>query len=139
MGAGAGERDAVPAVPNMADEVFDLAAGPERSVAATKSFIASLAAIARIVAEWSDDDALRSRSARAPRYWPRPGSSTGPRWCDALEDATDLYVLGRGVGFAAAQEAALKLKETSQLHAEPSAPPSFATGRWRWSARAFRR
>jgi glucosamine--fructose-6-phosphate aminotransferase (isomerizing) len=37
---------------------------------------------------------------------------------DALSDARDLYVLGRGLGLGVAQEAALKLKETSQLHAE---------------------
>ena len=37
---------------------------------------------------------------------------------EGLEGATDLYVLGRGLGLGIAQEAALKLKETSQLHAE---------------------
>jgi glucosamine--fructose-6-phosphate aminotransferase (isomerizing) len=35
-----------------------------------------------------------------------------------LTNAHDLYVLGRGVGLGVAQEAALKLKETSQVHAE---------------------
>ena len=37
---------------------------------------------------------------------------------EGLKEASDLYVLGRGVGYGVAQEAALKLKETSQLHAE---------------------
>jgi glucosamine--fructose-6-phosphate aminotransferase (isomerizing) len=103
---------------DLADEVLDLAAGPERSVAATKSFIASLAAIARIVAEWSGDEelraGLRSLPARLREAWELDWSAV----VDGLEGATDLYVLGRGVGYAAAQEAALKLKETSQLHAE---------------------
>ena len=35
-----------------------------------------------------------------------------------LQDARSLYVLGRGVGFGVAEEAALKLKETCGLHAE---------------------
>lgn len=103
---------------DLADEVFGLAAGPERSVAATKSFIGSLAAIARVVAAWSDDRALADELARLPellaRAWELDWSALVPR----LTDATDLYVLGRGLGLAVAQEAALKLKETSQLHAE---------------------
>ncbi|HJR10835.1 MAG TPA: SIS domain-containing protein, partial [Rhodanobacteraceae bacterium] len=37
---------------------------------------------------------------------------------DGLRDMHDLFVLGRGYGLAAAQEAALKLKETCALHAE---------------------
>jgi glucosamine--fructose-6-phosphate aminotransferase (isomerizing) len=35
-----------------------------------------------------------------------------------LKSATDLYVVGRGMGLGVAQEAALKLKETCGLHAE---------------------
>src|SRR5262249_47931498 len=35
-----------------------------------------------------------------------------------LAPARDLYVIGRGLGFGTAQEAALKLKETCGLHAE---------------------
>ncbi len=37
---------------------------------------------------------------------------------DGLADAHNLFVLGRGPGLAAAQEAALKFKETCGLHAE---------------------
>jgi len=37
---------------------------------------------------------------------------------DRLIKARDLYVIGRGIGFGGAQEAALKLKETCGLHAE---------------------
>jgi len=105
-------------VAGVADELFGLAAGEEKSVAATKSFIASLAAIVRLVAEWSDDDSLRNELRQLPdllrQSWELDWSALVP----AFKDATDLYVLGRGVGFGVAQEAALKLKETSQLHAE---------------------
>jgi glucosamine--fructose-6-phosphate aminotransferase (isomerizing) len=103
---------------DMADELFGLAAGPERSVAATKSFIASLAAIARFVAEWSDDDELRRDLRELPALLHESWELDWSALVGALEQASDLYVLGRGVGLAVAQEAALKLKETSQLHAE---------------------
>ena len=103
---------------DMADEVFGLAAGPERSVAATKSFIASLAAIALLVAEWSDDDALRSDLGDLPSRLRGAWELDWSELVHGLKDATDLYVLGRGLGYGIAQEAALKLKETSQLHAE---------------------
>lgn len=102
----------------IADEQLGLAAGPERSVAATKSFIASLAAIARIVGEWSKDDALKSELSSLPSLLDKAWELDWSLLASGLEGARDLYVLGRGVGFAIAQEAALKLKETSQLHAE---------------------
>ena len=102
----------------MADEALGLAAGPERSVAATKSFIASLAAIARLVAEWSGDDALRADLTQLPSLLGEAWQLDWSRLVDELEGASDLYVLGRGLGLGIAQEAALKLKETSQLHAE---------------------
>jgi glucosamine--fructose-6-phosphate aminotransferase (isomerizing) len=102
----------------LADEVFGLCAGPERSVAATKSFIASLAAIARVAAAWGEDRVLADELDQLPdrlgEAWELDWSPLVP----ALQGASDLYVLGRGLGFGVAQEAALKLKETSQLHAE---------------------
>src|SRR5688572_22660873 len=42
----------------MVDVAVPLHAGPETSVAATKSYIASLSAIAQLLAYWSDDQAL---------------------------------------------------------------------------------
>lgn len=102
----------------LADEVLPLAAGVERSVAATKSFIASLAAIARLVAEWSDDDGYRAGLEALPALLAEAWALDWSAFTEALVDVRDLYVLGRGLGLATAQEAALKLKETSQLHAE---------------------
>ena len=102
----------------IADELFDLGAQAERSVAATKSFIASLAAIARLVAEWGDDDQLRDELRQLPHLLRQAWELDWSPLIRGLEGATDLYVLGRGVGLGVAQEAALKLKETSQLHAE---------------------
>lgn len=101
-----------------ADLTIPLRAGPELSVAATKSFIASLTAIAHLVAEWIDDDGLRAGLAALPAQlqdaWRHDWSAALP----TLESATGLYVVGRGMGFGVAREAALKLKETCGLHAE---------------------
>jgi glutamine---fructose-6-phosphate transaminase (isomerizing) len=101
-----------------ADLAIDLRAGPEKSVAATKSYLASLAAIARLVAFWTQDAALQSALERLPDLM---DSSWALDWSAALpelESAANLYVVGRGLGLAAAQEVALKFKETCGMHAE---------------------
>jgi glutamine---fructose-6-phosphate transaminase (isomerizing) len=101
-----------------ADAVIPLRAGPELSVAATKSFLCSLSAIAQLAAEWKDDATLRDALAAVPAAL---GEPTDARWSslvDGLADAQSLFVVGRGLGLSAAQEAALKLKETCGIHAE---------------------
>lgn len=98
--------------------VLPLHAGAERSVAATKTYIASLAAILQMVAEWSGDHALIEAATKLPDNL---RASLKLDWSAALPlltSARHLYVAGRAVGYAAAQEVALKLKETSGLHAE---------------------
>ncbi|HET7717862.1 MAG TPA: SIS domain-containing protein [Bauldia sp.] len=95
-----------------------LHAGPETSVAATKSYIASLAAVLQLVALWSGDPALD----RAVRRLPDDLDDALRRsWLPAVSRVAaveSLYVVGRGPSFGAAQEAALKFKETGGLHAE---------------------
>jgi glutamine---fructose-6-phosphate transaminase (isomerizing) len=98
--------------------VLDQHAGPERSVAATKSFITSLAALARLVAVWREDGALHAALARLPE---RLEAALALDWSAALEvlaPAGSCYVVGRGLSLGCAAESALKLKETSALHAE---------------------
>jgi glucosamine--fructose-6-phosphate aminotransferase (isomerizing) len=101
-----------------ADLVIPMRAGPELSVAATKSCLAALAATVQLVAYWLDDAALLTALDGLPdllaQAWAEPWRPAQ----DRLIDARHLYVLGRGVGFGVAQEAALKLKETCGLHAE---------------------
>jgi glutamine---fructose-6-phosphate transaminase (isomerizing) len=102
----------------MADFALPLHAGPERSVAATKSYVASLAAFAHLVASWTKDATL------ADGLHALPGALSGAWMLDwraalpMLVAAEHLYVIGRGIGLALAQEGALKAKETSGLHAE---------------------
>ena len=101
-----------------ADFVVPLHAGPELSVAATKSFLCSLSAILALAAEWKDDDALRAALRDVPTLLERKPAADWSSLIDGLADAQNLFVVGRGLGLAAAQEAALKLKETCGIHAE---------------------
>ena len=102
----------------LADELLPLHAGPERSVAATKSFLASLAAIVQLVAAWSNDRALAAALESAPQLLTRAWQLDWNALVTRLTAANNLYVIGRGLGLGVAQEAALKFKETSGLHAE---------------------
>lgn len=102
----------------LADVVIPLKAGPERSVAATKSYICSLAAIAALVAAWAQDATLAGAVTQLPSQLERAFALDWSPAVTALTDASGLFVLGRGYGYGIAQEAALKFKETCALHAE---------------------
>ena len=102
----------------LADAVIPLRAGPERSVAATKSFIGSLTAVLHLVAHWRRDASLLQALHALPEQLHLAFALDWSPLVDGLADMRDLFVLGRGYGLAAAQEAALKLKETCALHAE---------------------
>jgi len=102
--------------------VFPLHAGPEKSVAATKSYIAQLVAGARVVAAWGEDEDLQAALQTLPQALERAAalSATGG-WSsavEALKHADRLFVIGRGLGLPIALEAALKFKETCGIQAE---------------------
>ena len=93
----------------LSDEVIDIAAGPERSVAATKTVLATLAATLALVRAWSDN--------------PRPLDDLAPRlaksavldWsalANTLTATQHIFTIGRGPALGIAKEAALKLAET---------------------------
>jgi glucosamine--fructose-6-phosphate aminotransferase (isomerizing) len=108
--------------------VLPLDAGPERSVAATKSFVASLAALLRFTAAWTKDAAMNSALMRLPD---RLSEALQLDWSEALVPLTDtasLVTIGRGPTLAIAREAALKLKETCALHAEAFSAAEFRHG-----------
>ncbi|WP_434578323.1 SIS domain-containing protein [Pseudomonas sp. Z5-35] len=95
-----------------------LCAGIESSVAATKSFIATLSASARLVAHWKDDGELLEAGIALPEGLREAASQDWSAAVETLRDSQRLMVIGRGAGFAIAQEAALKFKETSAIQAE---------------------
>jgi glutamine---fructose-6-phosphate transaminase (isomerizing) len=100
----------------MCDLVLPVCAGEERAVAATKSFLLSGLAFVQLAAAWTGEAALVDAVTRAPDLLDAACETT---WdLTPLASAISLYVVGRGIGLGAAQELALKLKETCRLHAE---------------------
>jgi len=95
-----------------------LHAGVESSVAATKSFIASLVASALLVAHWQDDAALLNALAQLPDALRAACACDWSEAVQALTPADRLMIVGRGIGFPLALEAALKCKETCAIQAE---------------------
>ena len=110
-------NDAASPLAQAAQWVLPLHAGPETSVAATKSYIAQLVAGARIVAHWQDDPALLAALAALPEVLARAAAADWQPLVDALAGADRLFVIGRGTGLAIAMEAALKFKETCGIQA----------------------
>lgn len=102
----------------LCDVTIPLHAGPERSVAATKSYIASLSALLHLVAAWSGDSELREALDKVPALLRQSWNCDWSPLVEGLREVRGLYAVGRGPGFAIAQEAALKFKETCGLHAE---------------------
>ncbi|MFH1803581.1 MAG: SIS domain-containing protein [Pseudomonadota bacterium] len=103
---------------DMVDHVIPLMAGPETSVAATKSYIATLSAIAQLVGAWTGDAKLNAGIDRLPGLLQAALDMDWQDAVDVIAASQSLYVIGRGPAFAIAQEAALKFKETASLHAE---------------------
>jgi glucosamine--fructose-6-phosphate aminotransferase (isomerizing) len=102
----------------IASVILPQGAGPENSAAATKSFIASLSAIAQMVALWSDDAAMQAALPALPSALAEAWQEDWSPCRDALMTADHLYTVSRGLHLAIAQEAAHKLKETCMIHAE---------------------
>jgi glutamine---fructose-6-phosphate transaminase (isomerizing) len=110
------------------DSVLPIAAGPERSVAATKTVVASLAALLRLVACWTGDERLPSALKRLPERLEAAGGLDWSAALDPLAEAASLIAIGRGPTLAIAREAALKLKEVANLHAEAFSGAEFLHG-----------
>jgi glutamine---fructose-6-phosphate transaminase (isomerizing) len=108
--------------------VLPMAAGPERSVAATKTFIASLAVLLRLIAQWTGKAEIGAACDRLPD---RLAQAARLDWSAALAPLTSaptVVAIGRGPTLAIAREAALKLKETCALHAEAFSSAEFRHG-----------
>jgi glutamine---fructose-6-phosphate transaminase (isomerizing) len=71
-----------------------------------------------MVAAWTQDAALESDIVTLPGLLDQSWALDWSAALAPLESATNLYVVGRGLGLGAAQETALKCKETCGLHAE---------------------
>ena len=101
------------------DIVISLNCGPEIGVAATKSFTSQLAILYKITDKLCDgcmkldwNNVSKSISETLENH------SKIKELAKILKDVSDIYVLGRGIHFPIAKEAALKLKELTYIHAE---------------------
>ena len=121
----------------LAQHCLPLCAGPEESVAATKSYIAALGAIAHLVAAWTEDARLMHALAMAPRLLEQAWALDWEIAVPHLKDTVHLFVIARGIGLAVAQEAALKCKETCGLHAESFSSAEVRHGPQALLSRAF--
>lgn len=111
-------NDAASPLAASAEWTLPLHAGAELSVAATKSFIASLVAAARLTAHWQDDAAFLAAIDALPQALT---AATQLDWTPAIEvlaPSSRIMVVGRGISLPLALESALKFKETSAIQAE---------------------
>ncbi len=109
------------------DHVLELLAGPERAIASTKTLSTTWHALAQLV------EALGSQRLEGLRELPDVVERTAA-WALREELPLDLLnvvgltILGRGVGYAAAAEIALKVREVSGVRAEAYAVPDYLHG-----------
>ena len=95
-----------------------LHAGPELSVAATKSYICQLVAGAALASSWEQDAAFAGALTALPAALEQAWAQDWSAGVQALQHAERLYVIGRGTGLPIAMEAALKFKEVCGIQAE---------------------
>ena len=103
---------------DIADDILPIGAGPEESVAATKSCIGAMSALYHMCTAWRDDNNMARALAVLPDVL---ADAWAADWSHALAPMRDIrqtLILSRGIGLAGAQEAALKLKETCMIQAE---------------------
>jgi glutamine---fructose-6-phosphate transaminase (isomerizing) len=110
------------------DIVLPMAAGPELSVAASKTFVATLAVLLRLTAAWTGDATLAAAIARLPDRLAGAGRLDWSEAEAALAATSSLVTIGRGPTLAIAREASLKLKEACHLHAEAFSGAEFLHG-----------
>lgn len=103
---------------DVADHTLNLHAGPELSVAATKTFVNSAVSGIWLLAEWAEDAELCAAIRDLPDRLEKAISVEWSSLQVALRDRNSIYCLGRGPAYAISNEAALKFKETCQIHAE---------------------
>jgi len=104
-------------ITRVASSVLYTRAGPEISVAATKSFISQVAAFMQI-ANLLSDHQIESELAEIRRYLPEVLSLDLSKAVELCKTADTLLYVGRGMFYPVAMEGALKMKEISYIHAE---------------------
>lgn len=119
-----------------AEHVIDLAAGEERAIGATKTYVAELAAVAVLVAALGDR--LGAPAGRAADLAALPAAIAAAQAAEReaevvavarhLAASDRVIVIGRGFEYATARELALKLKELARVSADPYSSADFLHG-----------
>ena len=109
---------------------LDCSMGPEKSVAATKTFIGELYLILSLVAKWSGNALLRNELKHIPQVIEKTYKQA-----EMIEQAAgryrfiqDSFVLGRGFAYPIALEFALKTQETCYIRSRGYATSDFYHG-----------
>lgn len=104
-----------------ADYKVLLGAGPEKAVVGTKSFTAMIAiqllTAYTLAKKQPEGRELLLQAAKNVEYI-LSRTNTIEKVADLLQNAKHIYIIGRGLSYATALEVALKIKETSYIHAE---------------------
>jgi glucosamine--fructose-6-phosphate aminotransferase (isomerizing) len=115
-----------------AERTIDIHAGPEKAVAATKTYTSTLIALAALSLtlddheDASDFDALRAVPEAARQALAQEGGAE--RIANRCAEMGRCVVLGRGYNYATAQEWALKLKELAYVFADVYSTADFQHG-----------
>ncbi|MGE5553570.1 MAG: SIS domain-containing protein [Betaproteobacteria bacterium] len=113
-----------------AEHVIVGSAGEERSVAATKTYLAQLVALVLLSSAWADREDLLNGLRQLPAQIEQTLSmeerikSVVPRY----RYMSDCVVIGRGFNYCTALEAALKIKETCYVGSQPYSSADFLHG-----------
>jgi glucosamine--fructose-6-phosphate aminotransferase (isomerizing) len=113
---------------DIVDEIIPLKAGAEISVAATKSYLATLSALLQLTAYWIQDQELISALDTLPAAMQAIIDTKPQLTSQSIDGVNNMVVLGRGLGYAITKEMALKLKEVSSIHAEAFSSAEFLHG-----------
>lgn len=105
------------------DEQLLLGAGPEKGVASTKAFTAKIAHLILVAyamaGKVQDGQKLLTKTVRvAKEVLAATSVNAIKKLAKQIKNKEHVYVVGRGMSYAAALEAALKIKEISYIHAE---------------------
>ncbi len=119
----------------LADTKMLLQAGPEKAVASTKAFMAMVANIILLGFALADKLAqgvsIIEKSAKEIEKVLAKSEEIS-KLALIIKDSEHMYILGRGLSYPLALESALKIKETSYIHAE-----GFASGELKHGALAL--
>ena len=114
----------------VADHVIPLHAGEEKSVAATKTYTAELAAVAMLSSALSDNREMGQDLGQLPGWiaqtldQPNPIERAAERYCYMRH----CVVIGRGYNYCTAFEWALKIKELTYTVVQPYSSADFMHG-----------